>query len=130
METLTFRPKRDRRTQSRIPPTDIADRAYELYRQGGEHGKATTLPSRRRDVLRTRTTPENGDIVVRAEKREATLVYVLHTAPGADQSLLRTCEEAVAQAVTCAKRQHVRAWLTDEGYDFMLLEDFRVVESV
>jgi hypothetical protein len=31
--------------------------------------------------------PKNGDIVVRAEKREAMLVYVLYTAPGADQSL-------------------------------------------
>ena len=77
-----------------------------------------------------RTTPEHGDIVVRAEKREGAIVYVLHTAPGADQYLLRTREEAVAQALTFAKREHVRAWLTDEGYDFVLLEDFRVVESV
>jgi hypothetical protein len=130
METLTFRPKRDRRTQPRIPPTDIADRAYELYRQGGEHVKATTLPLRRGDVLRTRRTPEDGDIVVREQQREGTLVFVLHTAPGADQHVLRNREEAVAQAVTFAKRQHVGAWLTDEGYDFVLLEDFRVVESV
>jgi hypothetical protein len=77
-----------------------------------------------------RTTPDDGDIVVREEKREGRLVYVLHTAPSADQSLLRTRDEAVAHALTFAKRQHVRAWLTDEGYDFMLLEDFRVVESV
>jgi hypothetical protein len=39
-------------------------------------------------------------------------------------------EEAVAQALTFAERQHVRAWLTDEGDDFVLLENFRVVESV
>ncbi len=77
-----------------------------------------------------RTTPEDGDIVVREEKREGRLVYVLHTAPGADQYLLRSGEEAVAQAVTFAKREGVRAWLTDAGYDFVLLEDFRVVESV
>jgi hypothetical protein len=44
--------------------------------------------------------------------------------------VLRSRDEAVAQAVTVAKREHVRAWLTDERYDFVLLEDFRVVESV
>ena len=73
----------------------------------------------------TRTTPENGDIVVREEKRGGTLVYVLHTAPGADQYEFRSREEGTAQAVALAKREHVRAWLTDEGYDFVLLEDFR-----
>ena len=36
METPTFRPKRDRRTQPRIPPQDIAHRAYELYKQRGD----------------------------------------------------------------------------------------------
>ena len=77
-----------------------------------------------------RTTPEDRDIVVRQENREGMLVYVLHTARGADQYVLRSREEAVAQAVTSAKREDVRAWLTDEGYDFVLLEDFRVVESV
>ena len=77
-----------------------------------------------------RTTPEDGDIVIRQEKRKGRFVYVLHTAPGADQYLLRSREEAVTQAVTFAKRECVRAWLTDEGYDFALLEDFRVVESV
>ena len=80
--------------------------------------------------MAARLAPEDGDIVVRQEKREGTLVYVLHTAPGADQYLLRTREEAVAQAVTFARREQVRAWLTDEGYDFVLLEDFRAVESV
>jgi hypothetical protein len=72
----------------------------------------------------TRTTPEDGDIVVREEKRGGTLVYVLHTAPGADQYEFRRREEGIAQAVALAKREHVRAWLTDEGYDFVLLEDF------
>jgi Protein of unknown function (DUF2934) len=145
METPTLRPKRDRRTQPRIPPSDIAHRAYELYMQrDGEHGhdvddwlqaerelrKATRVPSRQGDVLPTRTIPEDADIVVHEEDREGTLAYVLHTASGADQYLLRTCDEAVGQAVTFAKRQHVRAWLTDDGYDFVLLEDFRVMESV
>ena len=77
-----------------------------------------------------RSFPEDGDIVVREEQRERTLVYVVHTAPGADQYVLRSREAAIGQAVTDAKRQHVREWLTDEGYDVVLLEDFRLVESV
>jgi aminoglycoside/choline kinase family phosphotransferase len=78
----------------------------------------------------TRSTPEDGDIVVRHDARDGKPVYVLHTAPRADQYLLRSREEAVAQALTFAKRQQVRAWMTDGDYDFTLLEDFRVVESV
>jgi hypothetical protein len=40
METPTLRPKRDRRTQPRIRPTDIAYRAYELYTErGGDDGR-------------------------------------------------------------------------------------------
>jgi hypothetical protein len=101
METPTLRPKRDRRAQPRIPPPNIA-----------------------------RMTPEDGDIVVRAEKREGTLVYVLHTVPGADQHLLGSRREAIAQALGSAGRQHMRAWLTDEGYDFTLLEDFRVTTRI
>jgi hypothetical protein len=74
----------------------------------------------------THTTPEDGDIVVRQETRDGTVVYVLHTAPGPDEYLLPTCEEAVAQAKTLATRHPGRAWLTtDEGYDFVLLEDFQ-----
>ena len=80
--------------------------------------------------MSTRTAPQDKDIVIRQEQREGTIMYVLHTAPGPDQYVLRSRDEAVAQAVTVAKREHVRAWLTDEGYDFVLLEDFRVVESV
>jgi hypothetical protein len=80
-------------------------------------------------VAMTRTTPEDGDIGVREETREGTLVYVLHTF-GCGQYVLRSREEAVAQAVRFAKRENVRAWLADEGYDFELLVDFRVVESI
>jgi hypothetical protein len=72
-----------------------------------------------------RTTPEDGDIVVREEKRGGTQVYVLHTAPRADQYEFLSREEGIAQAVALAKRERVRAWLTNEGYDFVLLEDFR-----
>jgi DNA-binding transcriptional regulator YdaS (Cro superfamily) len=68
--------------------------------------------------------------VVREEQREGTLVYVLHTAPGADQHLFGSRGEAVAQALVSAKTHGVRAWLTDEGYDFTLLDDFRVMTTV
>ncbi len=88
------------------------------------------VPSRERAVMPTRSTPEDGDIVVLEEKRGGTLVHVLHTAPGADQYEFRRREEGIAQALALAKRQYVRAWLTDEGYDFVLLEDFREVELV
>ncbi len=77
-----------------------------------------------------RTAPQDGDIVIRQETRADSVVYVLHTATGPDQYVRRTREEAVAQAGMVAKRQGVRTWLTDEGYDFVLLEDFRAVESV
>ncbi len=74
--------------------------------------------------------PEDGDVVVGEEEREGKRVYVLHTAPGPGQFQYRTREEAIARALTFAKRQRVRAWLADEGNDFRLLEDFRVVEPV
>lgn len=82
------------------------------------------------DALPIRTTPEDGDVVIREEQREGSLIYVLHRAPGPDQYLLRTREEALAHAIRFAKRQDVRAWLTDEGYDFVLLEDFRTVDTL
>jgi hypothetical protein len=88
------------------------------------------LPSRHGDALSTRATPEDGDIIVREELRPETPVYVLHIAPGADQYEFREREEGIAQALALGERDQVRAWLTDEGYDFVLLEDFRMVESL
>jgi hypothetical protein len=77
-----------------------------------------------------RLAPEDGDVVVRQQRLEETLVYVLHTAPGVGQYVLRSREEAVAHAVTFAKRESVRALLTAEADEFALLEDFRDGESV
>ena len=74
--------------------------------------------------MSARTTPQDEDIVIRQEQREGTIMYVLHTAPGPDQYLLRSRDEAVAQAVTVAKREHVRAWLTDEGCDCVPQKEF------
>jgi hypothetical protein len=59
-----------------------------------------------------------------------TPVYVLHIAPGADEYEFLRRDGARAQGVALAERHHVRAWLTDEGYDFVLLEDCRAVEHV
>ena len=77
-----------------------------------------------------RTTPEDGDIVVREEIRGATPVYVLHIAPGADQYEFHRRDAAIAQGVVLAERHQVRVWLTDEGYDFVLLENCRVLAPV
>ena len=102
METPTLRRKPDRRARRRTPPHDMA-----------------------------RTTPEDGDIVVREEQRDGTLVYVLHTAPGPDQYLLRSRRDAVTHALTFALRAHARAWLTGAQADFgLLLEDFRAVTPI
>ena len=59
-------------------------------------------------------------------------MYVLHNAPGPDQSLLRSREEAVSHAVAYAKHQHVRAWFAKGDDEFVLLGTFREepVESV
>ena len=78
--------------------------------------------SREGDVMPSRATPEDGDIVVRQEKRDGGVAYVLHTAPGPDEYVLPTAEEATAHALTLAERHGVRAWLTtDDSYDFMPL---------
>jgi hypothetical protein len=97
MEIPIFRPKRDRRALPRLSSHDLA-----------------------------RSTPEDGDVVVRQETREGTVVYVLRTAPGPDGYLFRTGDEAISQAVTFAKRHRVRAWFsTDESADFVLLGAMR-----
>src|SRR5271167_2594766 len=80
-------------------------------------------------VMVTRSTPQDGDIVIREDTRRGKPIYVLYTAPGADQYALRSREEAVAQALTFAKREQVRVWQTEGDYDFKLIEDFRVIVS-
>jgi hypothetical protein len=70
--------------------------------------------------------PDVDDVVVRKNSGNSSAVYVLHTVPGADQYALHSRKDAVAQTLTFAKHQHVRAWLTDGDHDFTSLEDFRV----
>lgn len=74
-------------------------------------------------------TAAEGDVVVRREERAGLGVYVLSTASGPGQVLLRSREDAVAQAVTFARWQHVRAWLADDDSDFTLLQDFRALNA-
>jgi hypothetical protein len=69
--------------------------------------------------------PENGDVVVRSETRDGRNVYVLRTAPGPGQCLLRSRDEAIAQAAAYAEHQGVRVWLTNGGSDFTLVKNFR-----
>ncbi len=59
---------------------------------------------------------------MQATRRDESGLRPAH-APGADQFLLRT-RGAVSQALAFAKREQMRAWLTDEGYDFVLLGTF------
>jgi hypothetical protein len=77
-----------------------------------------------------RATPERGDIVVGEERRGETPVYCLRVAFGAAPFEFREREEGIARALLLGERQHVCVWLTDEGCGFLLLEDFRTVESL
>ena len=74
-------------------------------------------------------TPRWGDVVVRKEKRDGIFVYVLRIAPETDHEVLTAREEAVAQGLLLAERQHVCVWMTDNWVDFDVLEDFRTVRS-
>jgi hypothetical protein len=78
--------------------------------------------------MSARSIPENGDVVVREELRNGTRTYILHTFPHADERTYGSSEQAFSHATMLAERDRVRVWLTDEGYDFLLLENFRVEE--
>jgi hypothetical protein len=96
MDTFILRPKRDRRAQPRFSPPDVA------------------VP----------TPTDDGDIVIRVEEREGIFLYVVTIAPGVDELQSLTAEQAVAQALACARRRHTRAWFKGDKAR-VLLEDFR-----
>ena len=78
-----------------------------------------------------RWNPEEGDIVIRQDAGGGERTYILRAAPGPDQYLLHARDDAVARAITFAKRRRVRVWLTNGDRDFTLLDDFRVgVEAI
>lgn len=62
--------------------------------------------------------------MINQERQNGVAVFILQTAPGPDQILLRSRREALAQAIALAKREQVRVWLTDNGHEFTLLHDF------
>jgi hypothetical protein len=53
----------------------------------------------------------------------------LRATPRTHHDLVGSRREAIAQARALAKRMSVRAWQSREGYDFTLLEDFRVATA-
>lgn len=76
-----------------------------------------------------RTSPEIGDVIVRQETRDGSVVYIVRTASGIDQYLLRTRDEAVMQALGFAARHGVQAWWLDGGGRCVPLTDVFMVES-
>jgi hypothetical protein len=95
-----------------LPPA-VAGRALEHSRQSGEDGRAA-VP----------TSTEDGDIIIRVEERDGIFLYVVTTTRGVDEFQTLTAEQAVAQALAFARRQHARAWFKGDK-DPVLLEDFR-----
>jgi hypothetical protein len=79
--------------------------------------------------MAVRDVPATGDIVVREDRREGAIVYVLSTAHGADQLTTPLYERCVEHALAFASRARVRAWLQTET-TIELLHDFGSVASV
>ena len=78
-------------------------------------------------VVMTHRTPENGDVVIREERRKGRRVYILHSVPGLEPQLLtQSRDQAIATAIDFAKRQHVCVWVSNGDEDFVLVEDFRL----
>ena len=73
------------------------------------------------------THPDNDDVIVHRKRGTPTAVYVLGTASAPGQFLLRTRDEAVAQALAFGKRQHVQAWFANDEDDFELLGTFQAM---
>ena len=71
------------------------------------------------------TTPRNGDILIRRERRDEAWAFVMCTLPGPDQFTLPTRDAATAAAVAVARREQVCVWLADASGAFTLLNDFR-----
>ena len=69
--------------------------------------------------------PEDGDVVVRQKGGNPSTVYLLGIPSTPEQFILRTRDEAVAQALAFAKRQRVRAWFANGTAEFVLLGTFR-----
>jgi hypothetical protein len=73
--------------------------------------------------------PHNDDVVVRQEHGNPSTVYLLGTPSAPDHFVVRTRDDAVAQALRFAKYQHMAAWFVEDGTDAILLGTFRKERS-
>ena len=69
--------------------------------------------------------PDNDGVVVRQERGNPSTVYLLGTPSAPDKFVVRTRDDAVAQALRFAKYQHVAAWLVESDAAAILLGTFR-----
>ena len=76
-----------------------------------------------------RDVPANGDIVVREDRRDGAIVYVLSTVSGDDLLTSPQYERCVEHALAFARRARACAWLQTET-TIELLHDFGSVASV
>ena len=72
---------------------------------------------------------DSDDVVVRPERGNTSTVYLLGTPSAPDQFVVRTHDEAVAQALRFAEHQHVAAWFVESDVDVVLLGTFRKENS-
>ena len=79
--------------------------------------------------MAARDVPAIGDIVVREDRRDGAIVYVLSTVHGDDQLTTLQYERSVEHALGLARRARVCAWLQREN-TIELLHDFGSVASV
>jgi CheY-like chemotaxis protein len=75
-------------------------------------------------VATQRFRPEEGDLVIREGSRDGEPAYILHMAPGPDQYLVRSRDEAIAQATRFATCSRVRVWIESQNA-WTLVGDFR-----
>lgn len=71
-------------------------------------------------------TPQDGDVVIRRERRDAGWAFVLRTLPGPDQYTLPGQGAAVDAAIHVAMRERVCVWIVDANGSSTLLNDFRL----
>ena len=68
--------------------------------------------------------PDNNDVVIHRKNGNASGDYVVGTLAAPDQFTLRTRDQAIAHAITFARRQQLRAWMVKGEDDYVLLGSF------
>ena len=77
--------------------------------------------------MKSLSTPEDGDVIVRIMQRDARTFYVLSVVPGEGQFGYADRQAATAKAVAYAERTGVNAWYADSEDRFEVLGEFRVL---